>query len=203
MSDSSETSGSTPTTRHTAQKPETYGGRAGDPSTAKVQEVSPDDDDLTPRSRARAHLAKLRPLLVPGAVFRLTDSVTGRTTKPGRRPAMIIGPVPTLEGAPEVVVGKRVRVCTRRSLKAHDVIPSSDEQIAEMAEVHRILFTPKGLLRGFNKDGFFELYMRLPVSLLDLDPLHFEGWLPRPFVDLILLKTGGKVAAAPYPPLIK
>jgi hypothetical protein len=201
MSDSGETSGSTPTTRKSAQTPVTYGGRADESSTPKVQELSADeDDDLSPRWRARAQLTKLRPLLAPGAVFRLPDSVTGRTTKSGRRPAMIIGPVPTLDGAPEVVLGKQVRVCTRRSLKTHDVRPSSDGEILQMAEERHLLFTPKGLLRGFNKDGFFEIDIRLPISLSDLDPADFEDWLPRPFVDVILLKTVGKSAANPYPP---
>jgi hypothetical protein len=193
-----------PTTRETAQKPRTYGGRADESSTARVEEVSPDEnEDLPPRWHARTHLVQLRPLLAPGAVFRVLDSVTGRTTKSGRRPAMIIGPVPALDGAPEVVLGKRVRVCTRRSLKDHDVRPSGDDAILQLAENQHMLFTPRGLLRGFNKDGFFEVDIRLPVSLSDLDPAYFEGWLPRPFVDFILLKSIGMTAANPYPPGVR
>lgn len=203
MGNASETSNSTASAAATATTPSFSGGAVDGPHAGDSEGEAPsdDDDDVGERARARVYLARLRPQLAAGAVFRVLDSVTGRSTKSGRRPAVIIGPVPALDGEPEIVLGKQVRVCTRTSLKPHHPHPQNEAEILQFAEAQpRLLFTKKGLLRGFNKDGFFEIDIRLPISIGSLDPDYFEGWLPRPYIDFILFKTVGKAAPNPYPP---
>ena len=157
-------------------------------------------EETTDAECAEQHLAEIRRLLVPGAVFWLSDRDTGRTMKPARRPVMLVGPTPDLDGRAEAVVTRLIRVSTRTSEKGFHVTPLTDSEALFLLEEKGLLYTPARLLPGFTKDGYFEIGRRTPVAIQRLNPDAFAGWLPRPFVDVILLKMTGHRARMPYPP---
>lgn len=168
---------------------------------AGAEGISLEEVEPTERELARKRLAALRPYLAAGAVFHVHEAHTGRTRKDVSRPVMIVGPIPRLDGSPEVALRQQIRVCTRTSFKDEiHTRPLTDEQMVWLAEKDGLLFTEKRFLAGFSKDGFFEIRRRHVVSIDRLDPAHFLGWLPRPHVEILILKMTKRPLANPYPP---
>jgi hypothetical protein len=144
--------------------------------------------------------------IAPGAVFRIPDSVTGRTMKEhaGRsvlRPAVILGGVPSPSEAPAIALTRKVALSTRISWKEHfGTIPTTEEEVAALAGQRGWVFTRAGLLAGFSTHGVFELQPRRWATMERLISVEFMGWLPRPAVDLILRLAVGATVPSQYPP---
>ena len=178
-------------------------GRTSIPSSEPVPSKEPTTaepaEDPGERAIARRKLELLRPLVAPGALFRVRDGDGGLTAK--LRPMMVVGPVPKLEFAPEVALKQPIRMCSRTSDPDHVFArPLTEYETLELIDKHGVVFTPAGIVKGFTLDGFFELWRRVAVPLERLDPAKFLGWLPHPAVERIMMKLTGRSIPAPYPP---
>jgi hypothetical protein len=161
------------------------------------QEGEGDDDDPT----FAELLGRIRSYIAPGAVFRLAERDIGRYLKPGRRPIMVVGPVPDLRGNARIALTRQVRVSTRRSWKPELFdLPEDEDAEYRLFEKNRVVFTRAGLLKAFTKPGFFEIDVRVVIPVRVLEPEHFLGWLPQPYVSLITSAMKGQRVPVPYPP---
>jgi hypothetical protein len=145
-----------------------------------------------------ATLARTRSLLARGHVFAMDDDDTGRTRagKRHRPGALVI--VPPLDSRTAVALRQKVAVSFRLSWKDKWGVPGSSEAEAMIRRM-KWVFSPKGSLPAFNKNGVFELDNRLTVTiakLLNFTPL---GWLPPPAITAIMTHAGARLSD-PYPP---
>lgn len=146
-------------------------------------------------------LARLRPRLAVGATFLVYDRDSGRTPTPKRRPVVVVGGLPPADEPAEITLGRLVRVLTRVSWKPHfGPPPRSEAEKLQLARDRKMVFTPAGLLPGFDLDGAFEFRIVRPLAVIVLAGAPFLGWLPRPYIEVLALHATGARPADPYPP---
>jgi hypothetical protein len=146
-------------------------------------------------------LAGLRPRLQIGATFLVWDRDSERTATTKRRPVVIVGGLPPLGEPPEVSLGRPVRVLTRVSWKEHfGSPPQTEAEKQRLLRERKWVFTPAGLLPGFDLDGAFEIRPIRPVRCVVLVNAPFLGWLPLPYIAILATHATGARLPEPYPP---
>jgi hypothetical protein len=144
-----------------------------------------------------AALSRARPLLARGHVFAVDDDTSGRTEAGKRnRPAVLVI-VPPLYTRTALALQQKVAISTRLSWKDEWGVPGSPEAEAMLRRM-KWVFSPRGSLAAFNKNGIFELDNRRTVTIGQL--IHCEplGWLPPPAIAAILAHAGARLSD-PYP----
>lgn len=146
-------------------------------------------------------LARLRPRLGIGATFLVYDRDSGRTPTTKRRPVVIVGGLPPAGEPAEITLGRLTRVLTRVSWKPYfGQPPKSEAEKFQLLVDKKMVFTPAGLLPGFDLDGAFEIRLVRPVRISVLGSPPFLGWLPRPYIEVLALHATGARLPDPYPP---
>ena len=140
-----------------------------------------------------------RPLLAPGHVFAMDDVMRlGHLGKKRHRPVVLVV-VPPLSVRAELALQQRVSVSARLSWKPEWGLPPESHEAEVRLQNKGWLFSPRGSLGAFNKDGIFELGFRYPVKVLDLIRCVSLGWLPRETIIALCAHAGSRLPDR-YPP---
>jgi len=164
----------------------------GDAATA-VRKVSMEGVDSD-----EDRLLRLRPLLVRGQVFAVDDGVSRRTMAGKLNRPMVLVIVSPIHARSAIALEQHVALSARLSWKPEWGTPGSPAAQA-LLRTRKWIFSSKGSLPAFNKDGIFELDNRLVIRIADLIRCKPLGWLPEPAISAILAHAGARLAYPPVP----